>query len=259
MMAANSLRIGFMLSGLLHMAMVAAFTQSSNRPVPVVDEPSPLSLKLSAFKPPEPAPEIRPAPQIPQEQVAVREPEPLAPEEPLPEVEPPPVEPVVEARPEPEPAKPVVVEQPKPKPVPERVVKPEVKKKRPPVVRAAVPVPVAVAATETERPPQPEVPRIDAQKRQHYLAALAARINRNKYYPRASRRRGEEGTVVVSFVIQRNGELSDFVVTESSGHERLDTAALKTLRRVTPFKPIPDVIGRDQWPISVPIAFSLGG
>ncbi|MGB5569918.1 MAG: TonB family protein, partial [Sedimenticolaceae bacterium] len=163
---------------------------------------------------------------------------------------------------DPEPPTPMVVEKPPPdsRPPVNRVarVRPELKEKRPPKVRPVAAVPVKIAAAEVERP-QPEVPLIDVQKRQHYLAALAARINRSKYYPRASRRRGEEGTVVVSFVIQRDGELTDFVVTESSGHERLDTAALKTLRRVTPFEPIPDVIGRDQWPISVPIAYSLGG
>jgi hypothetical protein len=34
---------------------------------------------------------------------------------------------------------------------------------------------------------------------------------------------------------------------------------LKTLRRVTPFRPIPEALDRDNWPISVPIAFSLRG
>jgi protein TonB len=107
--------------------------------------------------------------------------------------------------------------------------------------------------------PRPVVPAADAQEKQHYLAALAAKINRSKYYPTGSRRRGEEGRVVVRFIVQRNGDLTDLTVVESSGSRRLDAAALKTLRRVTPFQPIPDAINRDHWPISVPIAFSLSG
>ncbi|MCP5428982.1 MAG: energy transducer TonB [Chromatiaceae bacterium] len=93
--------------------------------------------------------------------------------------------------------------------------------------------------------------------RASYLAELAAQINRKKYYPRASRRFGEEGTVVVSFVLQRDGRVTDLAVAQSSGSERLDEAALTTLERVTPFRPIPDVLQRDDWPISVPIAFNL--
>jgi protein TonB len=109
------------------------------------------------------------------------------------------------------------------------------------------------------RAPKPVVPIVDVQATQHYLAALASRIDRSKFYPRASRRLGEEGIAVVGFVIRRDGELTDIHIVESSGHRRLDEAALKTLRRATPFERIPDAIDREQWPITVPIAFSLRG
>ena len=91
----------------------------------------------------------------------------------------------------------------------------------------------------------------------HYLAALATRINRRKYYPRMSRRLGEQGMAVLSFVIRRDGGLADIRIVDSSGHSRLDQAAVKTLHRVSPFEPIPATIDRDEWPISVPIVFSL--
>jgi protein TonB len=106
---------------------------------------------------------------------------------------------------------------------------------------------------------KPAAQAADAQQSQHYLAALAASIDRRKYYPRASRRRGEEGRVVVSFVIRKTGELTDLKVTESSGSRRLDEAALKTLRRISPFQPIPEALARDAWSITVPIAFHLNG
>ena len=90
-----------------------------------------------------------------------------------------------------------------------------------------------------------------------YLSALVAQIDRAKYYPRKSRRRGEEGTVVVRFVIQRDGRLDDIVIVRSSGVERLDEAAQQTLRKLGRTRPIPDALQRDNWPISVPIAFNL--
>lgn len=93
--------------------------------------------------------------------------------------------------------------------------------------------------------------------RRAYLADLVAAIHRNKFYPRQSRRRREQGTVVVAFTIEKDGTLSDVRVTNSSSIARLDRAALKTLSRLSPFRPIPAGLARDRWPIRVPIEFSL--
>ena len=97
---------------------------------------------------------------------------------------------------------------------------------------------------------------VDREKQQ-YLAALRARIERGKFYPLVSRRRGEEGKIVIGFVIRKNGELTDLTVIKSSGVRRLDNAALKTLRKITPFKPIPGILMREKWGLSVPIIYDL--
>jgi len=248
------LRVGFLVSGILHVAVVAAFSLSPPQSVPVVDEALPITLRLAAFQPPQATPVMPVAPE---------------PVPPAPAAEVPPPEPIVEqletnppVEPEPvAPAKTVVAERPKPPRVPKPVVA-----SRPAPVKTPAPKPAplarpATAAVSVARvaSPEPAVPVVDVQVTRHYLAALAARINRSKFYPRASRRLGEEGMVVVSFVIQRNGELTDLSIVESSGHRRLDEAALKTLQRASPFDKIPEAIDREQWPISVPIAFSLRG
>jgi len=258
----SSLRLGFLVSGLLHVAVVAAFTQSSREPIPAAEQSRPLTMKLALFEPqpppPPPAPEVRPPAEYqPPAPVPEPPPEPVAA---VAETEP--VEPVPVVKPiEPPPVLKKAVE-PRRRPVAKRVVKAQAPRSRPvePVKRVERPVvaaaPIAAAPVVAERPPPVAV---DVEAKQHYLAALAVQINRRKFYPRASRRLGEEGQVVVHFVIQRNGELTDLRVTESSGSSRLDEAALKTVRRVTPFKPIPAGLGTDRWPISVPITFSLRG
>ena len=38
---------------------------------------------------------------------------------------------------------------------------------------------------------------------------------------------------------------------------RLDGAALATLDRLTPFRPIPDVLQRDRWAVRIPVDFRL--
>lgn len=255
----SSLRIGLLVSGALHVAVVAAIAQSPREPMPVAQQQRPLAMKLAMFEPPPLAPEVRPQVEYqPPAPAPEPPPEPETPPEPI-QAEAAPPEPVVK----PEAPPPVVKKavEPRPRPVRKRVTKPKAKRPRPvepprpqrPVVATA---PVTTEPVAVERPPPVAV---DLAAKQHYLAALAAQINRRKFYPRAARRLGEEGQVVVHFVIRRNGELTDLRVTESSGSPRLDEAALKTLHRVTPFKPIPVGLGSEQWPISVPIAFSLRG
>ena len=257
------LRLGFLVSGLLHVAVVTAFSLSSEREIPAVDEPRSLTLRLAVFEPVQSAP----SPPLPieenesQPEVSVLSPPPEPPEQtekkqPPPEIQPKPA--VQRAAPE---SKPVVKQASARKPVTKKPIKPrrenpQRKSKKPaqspPVNRPSV----TLAAVPK---PQPVRAEVDTQMKQHYLAALAAKINRNKYYPLSSRRRGEEGKVVVRFVVQKNGELTELSIVESSGSRRLDAAALKTLRRVSPFRPIPETLGRDNWSISVPIAFSLRG
>lgn len=268
-MTPNGRTIGFILSGLLHLGVFAAVIN----PGPAVQsatEEAPLAISLDMFRtiaaePPAPLPAPLSEAPPPAEEPPVAEEPPLAeeppPPEPVAEAPPPPPEPV-EALPPPPPQ--TVAKADVPRPVKaERRPPPKPRRAEPvpppaPVVASAPPPPVAppVAPTIAMAAPAVAPPRIEA-IRSAYLAALAEQIHRHKFYPRASRRFNEQGTVVVRFVIEKDGRLRELSVAESSGIERLDTAALETLRKVTPFEPIPDVLGRDEWPISVPIAFTL--
>jgi protein TonB len=55
-------------------------------------------------------------------------------------------------------------------------------------------------------------------------------------YPRISERRGEQGRVVVRVLISPQGSVLNVSVRSSSGHTRLDEAALKAARTAR-FKP----------------------
>jgi protein TonB len=58
-------------------------------------------------------------------------------------------------------------------------------------------------------------------------------------YPATSRRLGEEGAVVLRFLVQADGRVDDssIEVTQSSGHDRLDKAAVQEAKRRWRFKP----------------------
>ncbi len=254
-----SIRLAFIVSGILHTALFAAWWPEKlieEKAVPALVER--VTVAVTMLKPAPPVPPVS-APET--EPVSDAMPEPPAVVKPPPPMAEPP-EPVVQAQPKTQAKTENRVSQKparKPRPVnkpprPPKVAKPPVNQLARVSPVSDDPAPVRLADAAESRPPAPTV---STTERQHYLAALVAAINRNKFYPRASRRRAEQGQVVVSFVIQRNGELSDLAIVESSGYERLDEAALKTLRRTTPFKPFPPNVQRDSWPIKVPIAFSL--
>lgn len=46
-------------------------------------------------------------------------------------------------------------------------------------------------------------------------------------YPSISQNEGEEGTVKLSIIVEANGSVSDVKVTQSTGHQRLDAAAVR--------------------------------
>jgi protein TonB len=60
--------------------------------------------------------------------------------------------------------------------------------------------------------------------------ALDAARNRRPIYPEMSRRRGQEGTVMLELRVDANGRVTEVRVVESSGFSALDAAALETLR-----------------------------
>lgn len=75
-------------------------------------------------------------------------------------------------------------------------------------------------------------------------------------YPQASRRRGEEGLVILRVRVGANGRANEIEIAESSGHERLDRAARSAVAnwRFEPARDGEDAI--ESW-VRVPVAFRL--
>jgi protein TonB len=60
--------------------------------------------------------------------------------------------------------------------------------------------------------------------------ALDGARNRRPNYPEASRRRGEQGLVLVELFVDPSGRVAEVRLLESSGFAALDAAAMETLR-----------------------------
>ncbi len=119
-------------------------------------------------------------------------------------------------------------------------------------VVAAAPPPSP--STEDVQPSaQPARPGIEAA----YLAALQARLERYKDYPRPAQRRGEEGTVLLRFTINRYGMVVEHAIVQSSGFQSLDNSVEHMIRRAQPLPAIPREMGRDWMEVILPVQFQL--
>jgi TonB family protein len=68
-----------------------------------------------------------------------------------------------------------------------------------------------------------------------YLALVLQLLEANKVYPYSARRRGLEGEVLLSFVIERDGRPKK--IEASGAHAFLVDAARESIRRASPFPP----------------------
>jgi protein TonB len=85
-----------------------------------------------------------------------------------------------------------------------------------------------------------------------HFAAIRNAITSKLSYPPAARRMGWTGTVKVSFVVNEDGGVSNVRVIEPSGHELLDSSAVDTIRRGSPY-PKPPCMAE----IVMPVKFRL--
>jgi periplasmic protein TonB len=94
-------------------------------------------------------------------------------------------------------------------------------------------------APETRAPPKTDhVGQFSEAGAKAYNALVFGHLQRFKRYPLAAH--GITGTVLVQFVLNRAGDVTESTVTKSSGNGVLDREALETLRRASPFPAFPD-------------------
>ncbi len=129
----------------------------------------------------------------------------------------------------PQPA-PMIAAAPTPAPAATNVVAPEPPPEPSPSAPPAVPVAIAVA------PPAPPASVPPPAARELPASAIQYLEPPEPAYPRASRRAGESGLVVVRVFVGADGLPRQMQLQQSSGFTRLDEAALEGVRRAR-FKP----------------------
>jgi len=99
--------------------------------------------------------------------------------------------------------------------------------------------------------------RREKQVWEDYYRVISRRIEEQAVYPEEARQRKEEGLVYLSFVLSKDGHLEEVKVRISSGYERLDRAALESIKKASPFPAFPKQIKEKRLVLNIPISFEI--
>lgn len=166
-------------------------------------------------------------------------PKPPPPPQPRPKTPPPPPAPVLAAKPPPLPV-----------PQPAFVAPPPPAEPPPLPAPEAPPVPPAPPAPPTPPAPAPAAPRTVVLTDSDWVRVPEIE------YPLASRRLKEEGTVIVRALIDTRGAPKQVLLQRSSGHARLDQAALRAAMAARVKPRTENGVPFEFW-IAMPLAFEL--
>lgn len=229
----------------------------------IVHQPRIIELSFAQIQEiqPEETPEIIPEPQP---QPVIEESKKLLTDESDFKVEPEKVveEKLPESEAEPVPPPPIPVEQPKPKkvepekPKPKAVEKPKPVKK-PKETKAEKKEPTTQKASESAEAKAAAAAHATAEqtvKKKSITAMLVSLVEKHKRYPKAARRAGIEGVVLVEFTVDSSGKVTGASVIKKSGKGSLDSASQELSNRIigTAFN-----VPNSGMKIQVPIRYSL--
>lgn len=88
-----------------------------------------------------------------------------------------------------------------------------------------------------------------------YIKTVRDEFEANISYPAEASGSGREGTVVLTLIILRNGNLNEVSVKQSSGHQVFDKDAISTTHILAPFDPFPEELNLEALVLSLPIVY----
>ena len=90
-----------------------------------------------------------------------------------------------------------------------------------------------------------------------YQDMIKQRIESCRKYPNWAKKQGLEGIVYLTFIVLANGQIRDIEIIRSSEFEILNDEAVFTVKRASPFPPMPRKFNRLFLNMEVVIAFKL--
>jgi TonB family protein len=124
--------------------------------------------------------------------------------------------------------------------------------------------------TDISKPEEPEASKPSSEESQEtisldtddkryvtYAQAIKERIAGQWKYPQEARKKKLEGRLVALFSLNREGALTRFDITKSSGHDVLDREAERAVRSAAPFPSFPSTVTVSRLNINVSFDYTL--
>jgi len=96
-----------------------------------------------------------------------------------------------------------------------------------------------------------------AEAENQYQDQILSLIESNKFYPKRAKKMRQEGDVIVTFTLNRDGSIQDLKVLNDTAPSLLKRAALKAIRRAATFPPFPADSDRSSWLFTYKLKYSL--
>lgn len=90
-----------------------------------------------------------------------------------------------------------------------------------------------------------------------YYYQLSLTIKGYTHYPPEMVSEHKEGVAYVSFVLHRDGSVTNLRIVESSGDKRFDKTALDAIRKSAPFPKFPAAISENKITLYLPVSFEV--
>ncbi len=90
-----------------------------------------------------------------------------------------------------------------------------------------------------------------------YQDMIKQKIESHRKYPNWAKKQGFEGSVYLTFIVLSNGVAKNIKIIHSSGFDILDKEAISTVKRASPFKPIPEKFNCFSLRMGVALVFQL--
>lgn len=101
------------------------------------------------------------------------------------------------------------------------------------------------------------MPSVQARRRNPYFRRMYRRMDELIEYPKDLALALRQGEVVIRFKLSAGGQMSDLMLTKSSGYPAFDKQVLRAVRKAAPFGRVPTAVldGRSAIRVSVPYKF----
>ena len=90
-----------------------------------------------------------------------------------------------------------------------------------------------------------------------FTRQVLAWLEQHKQYPKRARKRRQQGTVMLYFSMDRQGQVLHYRITEGSGFASLDNAVVDMIEAAQPLPSIPAELNQARLELVVPVQFSL--